>query len=130
MTTQSDPWVRVAEEVQRRRLQLNLTQEEAARRSDGRISRATWQKVESALGQSYSARTVMGICRALGWTDDSIHRVMKELPPIEVESEEQVDSRIQSLAEWAREDPSLDDSARRVLLDVYRSLLRQVSQRR
>lgn len=72
----------------------------------------------------------MGICRALGWTDDSIHRVMKELPPIEVESEEQVDSRIQSLAEWAREDPSLDDSARRVLLDVYRSLLRQVSQRR
>jgi hypothetical protein len=123
-------WRRVAAEVRSRRSELDLTQDAASRRSGGRVSRATWQKIEAASEMAYTTRTLIGVCRSLRWSDDSIHRIAKGLEPQIVEGDEFSTPITRSVYDAIKNDPQLDDLARSALLDVYRGLVADVAERR
>lgn len=65
--------------IKDRRLQLRLTQVEAS--TAGEISPATWNSVEKARSGA-SGLVRAQICRALGWTVDSIDRLVAGEPPV------------------------------------------------
>lgn len=69
-----EDWQRVASAVRRRRGEIGLTQDEAAELAG--IGLSTWTNVESARGESYRPKTLVAICRALGWKSDSIERLL------------------------------------------------------
>lgn len=68
----NDDWARVGTAVRARRLAVNLTQREAAGAAG--VSDTTWLVLES--GRKVGERTVLGACRALNWTADSIERLL------------------------------------------------------
>ena len=74
--------------VEHRREQLNLSKRAAAARAG--ISEIVWRQIESGLRQiapqqyaeaSPGRRSRLGVCRALGWSDDSIERLLAGQPP-------------------------------------------------
>lgn len=70
----ADEWRAVANKVAGRRMQLGLSQKEAAAKAG--ISEANWNVIENARQERYKPRTLVGVCRALEWTTDSIDRVL------------------------------------------------------
>jgi transcriptional regulator with XRE-family HTH domain len=123
-------WAAVGREVQARRIELDLTQDEAARRSDGRVSRVTWGRIENAASKSYSARTLVGVCRALGWSDDSVHRIFRGLEPRLAHVENVGIPVSRSVLDAITGDQALDPAAKELLLAVYRILVAQAADRR
>lgn len=77
-----DGWRKVAAAVKARRLELGLTQEEAAEVAGKSVSYANWRVIEKARRGSYRPATVLGVCSALDWTSDSIDRIRDGLPAI------------------------------------------------
>lgn len=77
-----EAWDRVAVAVRNRRDILNLTQEEAAELTDGRVSTPNWRVVEAAGRLSYRRPTLLGVCSALEWTPDSIERILRGQEPV------------------------------------------------
>lgn len=73
-------WDQVAETVKQRRVTLGLSQRAAADRAG--VSPTTWASLELH-HNPVSDITAVGICRALGWTPDSIHRLLSGLGPTE-----------------------------------------------
>lgn len=69
----------VGEVVRAARERAPLTIKEAA--TLARISDTTWSNVEKGL--SVSRRTQWGVCRALGWADESFDRLLDGLGPID-----------------------------------------------
>lgn len=82
MTTED--WGRVAAAIKARRMALALRQEEATARSGGMVSRAVWSNLERAVQDTYRERTLIGVCRVLGWSDDSIDRILRGDDPMTV----------------------------------------------
>jgi hypothetical protein len=79
-------WERVASAVRQRRLDLGLTIREATKR----VSLDVWGKIENARGPTpdatdwgYRPRTVVAVCQALGWTTDSLDRIIAGDPPVD-----------------------------------------------
>lgn len=70
----SSGWGRVGELVKRRRKELRMTQKAAGLLA--RVSDTTWGSVENGRAESYDDDTLIGVCEALGWTPDSIERVL------------------------------------------------------
>jgi DNA-binding XRE family transcriptional regulator len=68
-----DRWPVVAETVKRRRLELDLSQRAAAIAAD--TSPTTWGNLEKH-SQRVDPLSRTKICRALGWTLDSIDRIL------------------------------------------------------
>lgn len=62
-------WKRVARAAKSRRLELGMTQQDAAEQAG--LSLATWRLVESAGRDRYQELTQHGVCRALGWRHDA-----------------------------------------------------------
>lgn len=79
-----NPWARIGAEVRSRRLALRLTQKEAAQRAG--ISEPTWGLLEGGHQSGYKPLTVVGVCRALQWSPDSIERMLSGAEPVPVES--------------------------------------------
>jgi hypothetical protein len=71
-----DGWARVAKAVLNRRTELGITVAEAVRRSGDTVSAAVWSILENARQDSYRPRTLAGVCRALGWTANSIDQIL------------------------------------------------------
>jgi transcriptional regulator with XRE-family HTH domain len=69
---------RLPDAVRARRKQLGLKQAEAAALAD--MAPSTWASVEQGRQPSPAIDTRRGICRALGWTPDSIDRVLRGEP--------------------------------------------------
>ena len=72
---------RVAAAIIARRDELNITQAQAVERADGGVSMPSWSLIENGRQGSYKARTLGGVCRALGWSTDSIERLLAGEPP-------------------------------------------------
>lgn len=70
----ADAWKTFGEKVQQRRLELGLTQDEAAER--GGVSGTTWRNIEKGNGTSYRALTLSGVCRALGWPPNAYSQIL------------------------------------------------------
>lgn len=68
-----DEWARVGQEVRTRRESLDLTQKAAALAAG--LSDTTWLVLES--GKPVSARSGRLACKALGWSSDSIDRLLR-----------------------------------------------------
>lgn len=81
MTT--DEWQTVAQRVLHRREDLGLTRQQAVFNSDGAISLATWSNVEKAVNPPYRRSSLMAICRVLGWSPDSVERILNGEEPNE-----------------------------------------------
>jgi DNA-binding XRE family transcriptional regulator len=77
-----DRWPVVAETVKRRRLELDLSQRAAAIAAD--TSPTTWGNLEKH-SQRVDPLSRTKICRALGWTLDSIDRILDGGEPEEAE---------------------------------------------
>lgn len=77
-------WAQVARLVRTRREALNLTQHDAVVASEGSISLATWRNIETGANTSYRSSSLIAVCRALGWTPDSIERILGGDDPVEV----------------------------------------------
>lgn len=80
-----DAWQRVAEQVIARRLRLGLTQAEVADRSGGGVSLPVVQVAEGARqpNDTMALRTARALSRALGWTDDSVERIVAGGEPVD-----------------------------------------------
>lgn len=77
----ADGWARVAAAVLARRVQLGLTQEDAAER--GGLSATTWRLLENRAQSSYRRLTLAGVERALGWAAGSIAALLDGRDPTE-----------------------------------------------
>lgn len=53
----------------------------------GGVSSASWRKVEKAIDPPYRRATLVAICRALRWTDDSIDELLDGGQPTEATNE-------------------------------------------
>src|SRR4029077_11199129 len=80
---------RTAKAVRARRHELGIpSQDEAARMSRQRISRAQWQRAESTripdppIGEG----NLLGICAVLGWREDAFKRLAAGEDPVLIES--------------------------------------------
>jgi transcriptional regulator with XRE-family HTH domain len=79
-----DPLERLGSRVRQRRLELGLTQRDAALAAG--ISDTTWLAVER--GEKTSERTLVGVERALRWAAGSAEAVMGGADPTELASAE------------------------------------------
>lgn len=75
-------WQRVGQQVRSRRLALRLTQFQLA--TAAATSEPTVRALERGRRVSYMQSTITGVCAALGWTADSIDRLLRGDQPLEV----------------------------------------------
>ena len=73
-------WQALAAASVRRRAELGLTQEQAGQQND-EISSATIRIIEAAGKDSYSARTLVGLAKALSWPLDGPERILAGADP-------------------------------------------------
>jgi hypothetical protein len=71
-------WRRVAAAIEARRAQIPLSKTELYERS---MSEGTFRKMASGVGVARSENRTL-IARALGWTDDSIDRLLRREAPV------------------------------------------------
>lgn len=76
MTSVSADWMRLSRAVRDRREELGLTQNEAANRSEGGVSLATWRNIETGFRPPWRRAGLLAVCRVLGWTPESIERIL------------------------------------------------------
>jgi hypothetical protein len=129
MHTEETAWERLAAFVRDRRVDLGMTQDEAAARAGKGMNRTTWGKVERARLDAVSAKTEYAICRALKWTGDSVQRIHKGEDPIPIGGIIS-DATEMSTIEALESDPELDEWAREVVVTLYKCLVRYVEGRR
>lgn len=80
-----DDWENLARTVRRRRTDLGLTQAELAARDD-QLSVATLRRIEASAATSYRDLQLAALARALGWTSDTVDRLLAgERPGSEVD---------------------------------------------
>lgn len=72
----ADQWDHFAKIVRSRRESLGLTQKEVAERSHGMLSAQVLQLVEGAKRARYRRRSLLGLMRVLGWSDESLERTL------------------------------------------------------
>lgn len=73
----------VADAVRARREDvLGISQDEAIERSGGGVSKPVWSIMENARQSSFKRRTKAAVCRALGWTADSLDLIAKGGAPV------------------------------------------------
>jgi transcriptional regulator with XRE-family HTH domain len=102
-------WKRVATRVRERREGLGLTQEQLAAQAS--VGTATIRLIESAGRDKYNRSTIVNVCRGLGWTTDSIDRLLKDQEP-EVSPEPELSSE-ERLAELEARVAALEAEAGR-----------------
>lgn len=73
-------WQALARASVRRRAELGLTQEQAGQQND-EISSATIRIIEAAGKDSYSARTLIGLAKALRWPLDGPELILQGTDP-------------------------------------------------
>lgn len=78
----SDEWNAVGEEIKKRRIALRKTQTEMASAAD--VSDTTWSQIELAKADGFGAKTIAGVCAALGWSPDSIDLIREGGRPVEL----------------------------------------------
>lgn len=101
-----DRWQAVAEAMKARRDELGITQTEALVRSDGRVGGSTWSHLETAHKTSYDRSKLRAVCRALGWSIDSIERIVAGQDPVELSEESrerEIEQRLFRMEEQLRE---------------------------
>ena len=76
-------WERVSRRVNERRLALDLTAEELAALAGRGLTPGVLSQIENARKPSYAARTLTALCRGLGWTPDSIERILDDGEPLQ-----------------------------------------------
>jgi transcriptional regulator with XRE-family HTH domain len=121
-------WEQVGDLIRRRRDALGLTREatvEKANRLVGSASLSTANVtiLEKGRRDSYRPRTLIGIARALDWSDDAVERLLAGVDPEEVEVGQDepifMDASGANLQRVREEDPEyyalLEDLARRHL---------------
>ncbi len=69
-TADAPAWDRVGHLIRSRRAELDLTQDDLG------VSKAVASALENGRQTSYSTRTLARVARALGWTPDSIDRIL------------------------------------------------------
>ncbi len=85
-----ETWDRVARCVRERRDQLEFSQEEAAARTGDLVSTAAWRVFEASGRLGYRHTTIVGIARALRWTDESIIQMLEGGEPTEQAASQQL----------------------------------------
>jgi len=75
-----DDWDNLARAVRRRRTDLGLTQADLAAR-DNQLSVATLRRIEAAAATSYRDLQLAALARALGWTSDTVDRLLASEQP-------------------------------------------------
>lgn len=73
-------WQVAGDQVRARRVELGLTQQEAAARAD--VGSSTWLLLERGRQQSFRSLTLAAVARALRWTPDSIDRILRGEDPV------------------------------------------------
>jgi len=63
----------MADLIRARREAMALSQDQAVARAGGLISNASWRALESGRqDRRWTHRTLLGVCRALGWVDSGV----------------------------------------------------------
>lgn len=94
-------WERVADAVVKRREALGLTAAQVVERG-GDLSTSLLSLIENHHQDVYLARKLAAVCRALGWTPDSIERILAGDEPVEATASDKparqsVDERLRTL---------------------------------
>jgi hypothetical protein len=74
-------WDAVAELVVERRQRLGIGQDDVVALSDNTVSKSVISLVENGRQLAYASRTMAGLARGLGWTADSIERILRGEEP-------------------------------------------------
>lgn len=109
-----DRWQVVADAMRDRREELGITQQEAIQRSEARVSSSTWSNLERAAKTSYERSKLRAVCRALGWSSDSIERIIAGQEPSPLEA----DDVVTALRQRRVEEVATRDSLRDVLHEL------------
>jgi hypothetical protein len=80
-----EQWERVARAL--RDARGPATQDDCVTRAESGITKAVWSKLENARAESYKERTIRAACRGVGWTPDSIQRIIEGGDPVPVTTE-------------------------------------------
>lgn len=89
VTAARDDWERVGQAIRARRLHLDIGQDQLG------ISKAVASNLENGKQTSFARSSLMRVSRALGWTSDSIERMVRGEDPISAEPS--VDERLAAL---------------------------------
>ena len=81
-----DPWDLIPIAVLQKRLDLGLTQQEAADRAG--VSLSTWNLLETGNQRRFRPLTLAAIAKALRWTPDSFQRMEDGFAPRPIAAEE------------------------------------------
>lgn len=87
-----EAWDVIRDRIRSRRLELGLTQAQAAEK--GGFSLATWNLLESGPQLGFRAITLAGAERALGWRHGAIELMLEGLPPEEIGPRQPQDDEI------------------------------------
>jgi transcriptional regulator with XRE-family HTH domain len=102
----SERWEAVAEAIKDRRDELGMTQAEGVIRAGGHVGSSTWSLLERGQKTSYERGKLRAVSRALGWSFDSIERMIGGQPPIdatESSREQELTARLYRVEETLRE---------------------------
>lgn len=91
---------RVAAAVVERR--GSATQDEVVAKAGSGLSKPVLSIIENARQDSFKPRTLLALCRGLGWTPDSIDRILDGQPPREVDNDLDAPSGSRSTARPTR----------------------------
>jgi transcriptional regulator with XRE-family HTH domain len=118
-------WVRAGCRVRERREELDLRQEELAAKAP--VGTATIRLIENAGRERYQRRTLRAVSLALGWTADSIARIVEGKEPVKLDA-----PLDQAPADWRAELERLrqDVADLRARLSVVEGQLRPTSEDR
>lgn len=109
-------WHAIGRAIQKRRNELGLTQDEAAARSDNRVSRATWTNLETGKSPSVPRRrTLDGIGDVLQWPEDWFEQLDRAGTVVAI----QTPDVLLAIAQ----DPALDERAKQLLTGAYLGLV-------
>lgn len=88
LTAGPEDWARVATHVYDRRfVDLGLTAVELVDRAGPGLSIGVVSLIENNRQASYAMRTILALCRGLGWTSDSVQRIIRGGEPVVIEAE-------------------------------------------
>ncbi len=101
-----DRWLAVADAIKERRDEIGITQLEGVARAGGHVGASTWSHLERGDKNSYERAKLRAVSRALGWSADSIERVIAGQLPVETTEtgqEQELVARLYRVEETLRE---------------------------
>jgi transcriptional regulator with XRE-family HTH domain len=99
-------WRILAEAIKDRRDEIGITQAEGVMRAGGSVGSSTWSLLERGQKSGYERSKLRAVSRALGWSADSLERIIAGQEPMaltDAAQEQELLTRLWQIEETVRD---------------------------